>query len=176
MADDAIAPPAGKPAASSPRPVWRRLLVGLLAAVAVGSALLFGVACYFAVMIATDDTPAEGYGRSFAFAYVLFVLAGAAATLILSAGGAWLLSRRPRATSERTAPLRAWSPLRVAITVLVLILLLRVSFFGLSLLFGLGGNQVFLIFSDVLQWATLLGPLVAVLLVLGLRGRTGRVS
>src|SRR5262249_6551216 len=159
MADDAIAPAAGKPAVSSPRPVWRRLLVGLLVALAVGSALLLGVACYFAVRIATDDTPAEGYGRSFAFAYVLFVLAGAAATLILAAGGGWRLSRGPHATSGRTAPLWAWSPLRVAITVLVLILLLRASFFGLSLLFGLGGEPVFLIFSDVLQWATLFGPL-----------------
>jgi hypothetical protein len=170
-------PPAEEPVAHATRPLWRQLLVALLITIAIGSAVLLGVACYAALHLLTDGNKGEGHGPAFAFAYVVIVLASAAATLILSAGAVWLLVRRPRGgTAGRVTSPWAWSPLRVAITLLVLILLLRVSTFGLALLFGLGDNQVFQIFHDVLQWATLFGPLLAVLLVHGLRRRIGHAS
>ena len=169
MSQAPTTPPDEKSVAHPPRPLWRRLLGGLLITIALGSAILLAVAGYVAVFLLTGEPP----GPAFAFGAVLIVLASAAATLVLSAGGAWLLVRRSRGTSRDIAPLYAWSPLRVALTALVLIVLLRVSIFGLFFLFQLD-NPVFWLFYDVLKWATLLGPLVAALLVLVLQRRIRR--
>lgn len=175
MPEAAGTPPSERSVEHPPRPLWRRLLVGLLITIALGSAILLGVAGYAAVFLLTSDNKGEPPGPAFAFGAVLIVMASAAATLILSAGGAWLLVRRSRGTSRDIAPLYAWSPLRVALTVLVLIVLLRVSIFGLLFLFQLE-NPVFWFFYNVLKWATLLGPLLAALLVLVLQRRIRRVS
>ena len=181
MADAAITPPSEKPAANLSRPIWRQLLAGLLIVVAIGSALLLAVACYFAVVLATDDTPPEGFGRPFVFAYVMIVLFGAAATLILSAGGAFLLNRQPRRTAAGgtagpIAPLWAWSPIGLGLVVLVILVLVRVSVFGLALAFQFAGNPVFNVLSVVLQWATLILPVGAAILVLILRRRAGQIT
>jgi hypothetical protein len=140
----------------------------MLITIALGSTILLGVAGYAAVFLLTNDNGGEPPGPAFAFGAVLIVLASAAATLILSAGGAWLLVRRSHGTSRDIAPLFEWSPLRVAIAALVVIVLLRVSIFGLLFLLRLD-NPVFWLFYEAFKWATLLGPLVAVLLVLVLR-------
>ncbi len=144
----------------------RRVSAGLLLAAAAILILIFSYACWLGVGMATSNNPGEGIAPGFAFMGILLAAVSSGSAALLSAGGAWLfVHRKPIPRSIRPGsgrPMRS-AVVAAAIT-LGIILLVRFSVFGLALI-GLSEFTAWEIAVDILKIATLLGPLIAGVIV-----------